>query len=422
MERFRTNESIARRDIFETEDEERLVAETRELLDSLDEEALRDIFERELRLSGVESPTDTVDARFIPFNEVVVDGKYKGGTSGYFVYRGEIALNAKPIHQSAEGYTILAQQDTVQVLSTLIDERNELEKSVDYPASRPLHKQVFTLKKDFAILKNVYELQARIKALFGSRVMDEDLMRKVFATIRTVHTLTHEELHAISTERGVQSEREEDEVMTRITGRRTSGIKESSYIMKFDSLEIKPSIDVDYNRFTGINEGVTELINRRLAKEYLETVLPKSVLSTDISAFYDLVEIGSYNRERWVAEQLVTLFSAIAEVPTDVVERSLFRSYLNGGDFLPEELIAAVRHDVPELSQERVLQLLLKLQVAISADSFAEGADADINRVFLEFANLLPSAKRDEVKDAFQALFYKYSFSKELQDGVVETE
>jgi hypothetical protein len=69
------------------------------------------------------------------------------------------------------------------------------------------------------------------------------------------------------------------------------------------------------------------------------------------------------------------------------------------------------------LGQEQIEQLLLKLQIAISEQGFE--SESDIYRIFIELADVLPSQKRNEVKDSFQELFYKYSFSKELKDEIV---
>jgi hypothetical protein len=102
MEHLRSNESLASRDTFETEDEERLVTETRELLNSLDEEVLRDIFERELKLSGVESPHSKVAACFVPFRNAVIDGSYDGDTLGTFSTQKGIRLHPRMISKNGQ--------------------------------------------------------------------------------------------------------------------------------------------------------------------------------------------------------------------------------------------------------------------------------------------------------------------------------
>lgn len=416
MEHFRSFETLSKRDIYETAYEEQLITEVRDFITTLNEESLKSIFERELRLSGAENARTLLIRKFVPFEKVIIDGTKDDTSLGSFNRKRGIEIYPKAIVRSVGIEVLLAQSDTIKEIS----EFHRQFESIDNEPSP--EKDWFSIIDPFEKLKRLRLVNAEIKKLRDSRIMDDELMEALFLKLETIHTLVHEELHAISSneEWDVTRYGSVDEGTVSLSTHR-SGFNETSLLMRYNPWEVKPSVDEKQRRFVGLNEGITELNALRLSREYVLSELPDQILGIDANAFYDLVEIKSYNRERWVAEQLVLLLATIAEVPTEMVERALFKAYLNATDVLPEELIESLKVDLPTLSETEIERLLLKLQIAISSRSFGED-DTDISRIFVEFADLLPLQKRDTIKDGLKALFYTYSFSKELKDGIVSEE
>ncbi len=413
MEHFHSPEAAPIRDIYTTEDERLLVTETRDFINTLDENTLRGIFGRELRLSGIQDPGEVLDEKFIPFDRVVVDGAQEGTTLGSFNHTRGIKLNPKAIGVSAETSALFARSSSIGTLAGLYQKLDLIESEQEQSGIKR-----FLTSNEVSKLYRMSKIFNDIKKIRSSRIMNEQLVKKLFTKLETIHTLVHEELHALSSFNDWEEYQNGsiEEGSTSLSTIR-SGLSESSLLLAHKPWEVIPATREKQQRFTGLNEGITELHARRLSTEYLQSELPDEIFGTDVTSFYSLIEIGSYNRERWVAEQLVLLLSVIAEVPTDVVERSLFKSYLDSGEILPEEMIVTLKNQIPTLTKTEIEQLLLKLQIAISSQSFNED-DTDVNRIFIELADLLPPEKRDTIKDGLETLFYKYSFSKELKDGI----
>jgi hypothetical protein len=315
MERLSAIEPLPPRDRFETEEEAIVVTEARELLHSLDEEVLRDIFEREFTRAGVENTEEKLNQRFISFDQIIVDALGTGnalGTCG----GGNITLYPSIIKKGASiKLSHIANKNLEQMCKKYFDLEAVATANSSGRSTRTLFKS----------LQRLIDTQIEHEQGNASTVLNDDIKKTIFTTLETVHTLVHEEIHAITTEEHFETNEIHSPQNLIYSQSVKVGFKESAYLTRYDKAsDTDPAVQENYRRFTGINEGVTELMARNLGKQYLKTILPKSVLLADIEPFYDLIEVGSYNRERWVAEQLVALFSVIVEVPPDVVEKVCF--------------------------------------------------------------------------------------------------
>jgi hypothetical protein len=166
-------------------------------------------------------------------------------------------------------------------------------------------------------------------------------------------------------------------------------------------------------RFRGINEAITEIMAQRLTKEYVTQFPPEGISSGKALSFIEKYN-RSYTRERWVAEQLITIFSVVADVPNDVVEQAFYRAYVNREDFLVPELVEALQAEMPDESAEEIEPLLKRLQSAIEVDSFK--SDSTVYEVYDEIISRLPQEKQTRIKDTFGELYEEYARSPHVKE------
>lgn len=348
---------------------EKAIASAREILNEVDEEALFYLIADEVSKAGVDSQNLR---RLIPISEVTVVASDVMSAKGSYSEKYGIRIKA-------EGFV----HERLQADDKLRSSFN-MDKLTDTEASEVSRKTIEILKSE-------------THPLF--------LANKSMSIIKT---LIHEELHAL-TDNGFY--------LKRISTIDSSGVfqNKSEYLRKvgFETSEgsrlfIVGQEDkkIDTERFTGINEAVTEIKARKLARAYLESHPPEHVSSSEIAFIFDNLD-GSYTYERFVCEQLFILFATLAEVPVDVIENAFFKAYLENEHFLPAELVSVILENSPELEIAAIESLLNKLEIALSEDGFDE--ESDVSRIFKEVIDTLPEEKRSKIKDAFGELYKKYN-------------
>ena len=378
------------RNIYEHESEAGSVIETRALLGELDEGVLRDIFARELEKSGV-SADKILEERFVPFDEVIVDGIPN-------VNLGEYDL----------------QTGGVTVFSSTIEKQSSHQSSHSSDAAKK--ERFFSLLKSFRVgyifteegrsLKNFADYIASHQAY------DQKKLRDVLFKIETVHVLVHEQLHAVShQESGVGTSEEGSFESGKYLRNEKIGVatQRHSYRENPDG----STVERIQNMFNGLNEGMTELIATRLAKEFMKRAPVDGINSGNLDMYYAAAGAGYYERERWVSELLVLLYSVVTDVPEENVLQTMTRTYLSGeAPVVPTELVDAAGYKSAGI--EKVINLFLRLESLVAAGSYDQDADTTVLTVFNDFVSVLPSEKQTRFSQGSQDLLEKYQICKEL--------
>lgn len=171
-------------------------------------------------------------------------------------------------------------------------------------------------------------------------------------------TLIHEECHAIS----------QDEVRTHILSNESdgrTGVKKllqsgvSLSVSTYDDNESKNAKRDVYNN--GINEGITELLTERIFREYIkrtgsehyEQNSTKAESITDTEKIIAETKFDAYERNWQNAKLYIGIISAITDVPEDIVENAVIRTYIRNGDIIlnHDSEIEQMLHEIyPNLS------------------------------------------------------------------------
>lgn len=315
----------------------------------------------------------------VPFSDVTVKYESEDALGHYWpIPQGQIALYAKNIEHYVRS----------MMHHKLSSQYEELIESHNKQPSHETYTDLMMRKKQ---LDNMFNEQFDASQL--------QLGRKIL----TLGTLIHEEIHALS--EGFSEYKEYTSTDSEVSNISTDrlGFRQYSYQRR----ESDDGVDYQeaHNRFSGLNEAFTEIIAKKIERQYVAQFPLEGISSTEALELVELFD-GSYSKERWVAEQLTAIFSVVAEVPHDVVERSFFHAYLHKEDVLPQELVAALFEDIPSLDAKELNMLLLRLQIAIQEKEFRDGAD--IFRLFDEIIQLLPEKKQSTIKDEFSDIFEKY--------------
>jgi len=143
-------------------------------------------------------------------------------------------------------------------------------------------------------------------------------------TIQILWTVIHEEFHALTDNYDVLDE----------DGGRRLGVQ-------------KVSVSSSGHTYTGINEGLTELLTARVLAEYLNRTgfsEGDGLSRSSYAEYRDLRYIkGLYSEYMMDVEDYIETLAELSEVPTDHVERALFHTYLTNGEIVPKELVTELQ-------------------------------------------------------------------------------
>ncbi|MEY2665819.1 MAG: hypothetical protein RLZZ480_924 [Candidatus Parcubacteria bacterium] len=359
-------------------------------LESLEphEELLQQNFKLEMRRAGVENPDQRMES-YIPLSEINIIARRD------VAFMGRFDCDSKSIHINADGMYRSADAKA----------RRMLDNDEDFQSLLKLNHKLESKwgAYNFIAMRKYFELRKRFL-----EKLDE--VRESLLLLNVAETAIHEELHALSYESRYTAVKQDDEGFI---AARKIGVQENSSQSKVDG-----SASFRGERYRAVNEGITELYTLKLAQEFLKQATPGKLSGEDMDGFFEFSEYHAYSRERWVVEQMIVIMSEISEVPESVVEDAFFAAYLNNEEIVPGEMLSRMTELLHDKKHEDVEALLLRLQVAMSENTFK--SDSEIHRMTTEFVDHLPVAKQQAIKDRFEELFFKYSFTKELQDGVVE--
>lgn len=156
---------------------------------------------------------------------------------------------------------------------------------------------------------------------------------------RTLWTLIHEECHAISTNLAQFK-------TLRITG---EWLEEIGRVPVFES-----GVSKSYSQngvvkdiFDDINEGITEFITERVFREYKkrtgtdtysEDATNPERNSSEANRTVATKKFDAYKKYWQTAKIYIDLVSAISDVPEDVVENAIIRTYIRNGEILSREI------------------------------------------------------------------------------------
>ena len=379
------------RDQYEHPSEAGSVIETRALLDELDEDALKDIFARELKKSGQE-PKQILLNRFVPFESIVVDGGKCINAGEYDPQNGEITIFSSSIENSATNMSHAYVDDA---------QRTRLKALLQSIGTGYLFTEKGRALKDFADYISAY------------RTYDPKTLQDILFKIEVTHVIIHEELHALTDHVGQEIRRRDEEDDTEeYIGNKLIGVSNQYSYRREGGGEV--TFENSFLEFDGLNEGLTELIARRLTQEYLKRVAVEGVNSKDINMFVAQAEAGAYPREQWVFELLTLLYSVVSEVPEVVILDAMTRTYLSGeSPILPPEFRTAVREQAPDIDQP-VYDLLYELECSISTNRFDKEADAEAVSAFDKFIKILPESKQGQFNEGLALLSEKYKICREM--------
>ena len=152
----------------------------------------------------------------------------------------------------------------------------------------------------------------------------------------TLWTLIHEQCHAISRDRlrfynslNDKGERDGTQDVLR------SGVSSTIWMKNRDGEETKKVFDNE------INEGITELLTERIFREYKKRTgseiysrhptLPDQTISNTDKVVAG-AKFDSYERNWQNTKMYIGIISALADIPEDVVENAVIRTYIRNGE------------------------------------------------------------------------------------------
>lgn len=157
---------------------------------------------------------------------------------------------------------------------------------------------------------------------------------------QTLWTLIHEQCHAISQDRArsyytANKEGERDGEMIRLK----YGVSSATWTKEYGAEETEKKVfDND------INEGITELLTERIFREYKKrtgseiynqhpTQPDQTISKTDEIVARE--KFNAYERNWQNAKLYIGIISAVTDVPEDVVEHAVIRTYIRNGAIFP---------------------------------------------------------------------------------------
>lgn len=148
-------------------------------------------------------------------------------------------------------------------------------------------------------------------------------------------TLIHEQLHAISAVKSRTMIEFDD------TGNLYGEINHKSGLRRVTATQQKSQVEITQNLYEAINEGITELIAEKIFREYLKRSGDgaESTFGDWQKATARRYVMREYRYYWQFAQLYIALIAAVTEVPEEVAEKAILRSYLRNGDILPPELV-----------------------------------------------------------------------------------
>jgi hypothetical protein len=343
---------------------ERHIVAVQEILRSVHEEALFSLIADEVSKAGVDTQQL---CRLIPISEIRVKEDREDINGSY---------------SAADGISLYAGTD--------------------------LHIRLKAVNKFESQHRNAERPEDKLQELLQILQITENDDHPLFLAMRSIgviKTLIHEELHALS-DAGLSIDEKSSDHGFSIQTIRQIGLEKvfRSSAMNYGT-DQEPRRD-EFKMLTGLNEAVTEIKARKLARAYLKSYPPAHVSSGEIDFVFDAME-GSYTKERFVCEQLFIILAAIADVPEDIVENAFFKAYFENDHALPLELVSAMSENSPEVPLEVIGELLDRLYIALEDEHFDE--TSEVNKIFTEVIEVLPEQKRQTINAAVARLFKKYN-------------
>ncbi len=134
----------------------------------------------------------------------------------------------------------------------------------------------------------------------------------------------------------------------------------------------------EHTYYSEINEGITELLTERIYREYKKRVGPgddfsvpysdrvSDSTSSETERTIAEAKFHGYKREWQNAKMYIGIISAVTDVPADVVENAVFRTYIRNGTILSlhdrdSEIVTMLNEVHPTLS--RVLDQILNSKI-----------------------------------------------------------
>lgn len=192
------------------------------------------------------------------------------------------------------------------------------------------------------------EDQKKQKSMYGSYSRRDGVVLYSHLLCRldpelTLWTLIHEECHAISHNTlATFPSRNKDGEEDGLIGNMRSGLALSVMSRKdySDYVELRV-YDI------GIDEGVTELLTERIFKEYkrrlgLETysqhLIHQNVKTSATEQIVAREKFHAYERNWQNARLYIGIISAISDIPENMVEEAVIRTYIRNGYILPDDM------------------------------------------------------------------------------------
>jgi hypothetical protein len=233
----------------------------------------------------------------------------------------------------------------------------------------------------------------------------------------TLWTLIHEECHAISQDNLVQYPgTDENNVAISNNSQIRSGLSFSMLERKYADNEVTTHVFDE-----GINEGVTELLTERIFRKYKrrlglekysqDPVRPDGKIS-DTEKIVSREKFKAYERNWQNAKLYIGIISAITDMPENVVEEAVIRTYIRNGQILPEG-----DSEVKEILDGVHPELGLSLYIILKSE---KNKDLSLQAYVDEISRLdIPEELKQKINVVFQKIKEEWSEAYKLAPNQV---
>ncbi len=393
-------------------------------LDDINETAVRNIFLQELRKSLGTTGVISCMNRFIPKAKIIIEkGKDTDTSNATYNLNKFITLNAYKLSKSASTNAqilyndqhLVALQNYINHTRVFIKWNHSKSKEKSHGLIREMIAQHIHGEKKPPVTTTEVRAMATDQTYLDE---NEEEIRAHFddilGWIKTVHSLIHEELHAI-TDTGNTSM--PDHSHYRALGLQVEREEQSLVLRESDQVLITERYITEKGR--GINEAITQLISLRMARTYLTQCPRNHFENTYLDSILHETKVG-YTNEMCVAEQYIAFISAIADIPEEVILNSVFKEYVQNGTYLPNSFVDILSEHMPNIELKKRRLLVKELQTQLSVKSFSK--NSAFYEAFQDLITQLPEHIRVKIYDKLARISEKYFGDPEDDSEIIESE
>jgi hypothetical protein len=161
----------------------------------------------------------------------------------------------------------------------------------------------------------------------------------------TLHTLIHEELHAVTNNSQLKYE------AGHVTHKLLIGVTQQTTAWREDNVTNFVRSDEFYD---AANEGITEIITEWIFREYLRRTGDQAMYGLEQSetTLANRRHRSGYGKYQKAVEMYTKIISAVAAISEESAQGAIMRSYFRSGSILPTEIISELNRRLPGLSDQ----------------------------------------------------------------------